>query len=147
MVSMASTTTRSSTMSDILIYLTVCGKGWLVIYLSWLLITSILTSLTLHLMAVGLSICVVAALKLPAPDPDTVKMVVGEEPDRADTDTAGKDWSVLQSPCSCNIHIQPGLWPTVLPVWTLQRTVWRQSGWLLRMEPSGWSLMSVLVLT
>jgi len=91
MVSMAST--RSSTMSDILLYLTVCGKGWLVIYLSWLLITSILTSLTLHLMAVGLSICVVAALKLPTPDPDTVKMVVGEEPDDADTeDTAA--WSV-----------------------------------------------------
>ena len=86
MVSMA------STMSDILLYLTVCGKGWLVIYLSWLLITSILTSLTLHLMAVGLSICVVAALKLPTPDPDTVKMVVGEEPDDADTeDTAGKE--------------------------------------------------------
>ena len=85
MVSMA------SARSDILLYLTVCGKGWLVIYLSWLLITSILTSLTLHLMAVGLSICVVAALKLPTPDPDTVKMVVGEEPDEADTDTAGKE--------------------------------------------------------
>eukprot|EP00092_Neocalanus_flemingeri_P008425 GFUD01009081.1.p1 GENE.GFUD01009081.1~~GFUD01009081.1.p1 ORF type:complete len:378 (-),score=154.50 GFUD01009081.1:210-1271(-) len=79
-------------MSDILLYLTVCGKGWLVIYLSWLLINSLLTSLTLHLMAVGLSICVVAALKLPDPDKDTVRMVLGEEPDRDDQETAA--WSV-----------------------------------------------------
>ena len=56
------------------------------IYLSWLFINSILTSLTLHLMAVGLIICIVAALKLPAPDKDTVKMVMGDEPgDEADT--------------------------------------------------------------
>ena len=84
------TTTRSSPLSDLLLYLTVCGKGWLVIYLSWLLLNSVFTSLTLHLMAIGLSICVVAALKLPAPDKDSVKMVLGEEIDREDQDDAGQ---------------------------------------------------------
>ena len=58
------------------------------IYLSWLFINSILTSLTLHLMAVGLIICMVAALKLPALDKDTVKMVMRDEPG-AEADTAG----------------------------------------------------------
>jgi len=69
----------SSPFSDILFYLTVCGKGWLVIYLALLLITSALTSLTLHVMAIGLLICVVAALKLPSPDKDLVRKVLGEE--------------------------------------------------------------------
>ena len=32
-----------------LLYLTVCGKVWMVIYLSWVLINSALTSLALHL--------------------------------------------------------------------------------------------------
>jgi len=73
-------------MSDILLYLTVCGKVWLLIYLSWLLLTSLVISLTLHLMAVGLLVCVVVALKLPTPDKDKVKHVLGDWPEVGDGD-------------------------------------------------------------
>ena len=57
-----------TTSNTILLYLTMCGKGWLVIYMTWVLIISALTSLALHLMGTGFSICLVAMLKLPTPD-------------------------------------------------------------------------------
>jgi len=69
----------ASPLSDILFYLTVCGKCWLVIYVAMVLINSTLTSLTLHIMAIGLLICVMAALKLPSPDKDLVRAVLGED--------------------------------------------------------------------
>ena len=78
----------TSTRTDILLFLTVCGKGWMVIYLSWL---SIFTSLALHLMAIGLFICVVAALKLPPPDKDLVRTVLGEDLQPEDQDNTGQD--------------------------------------------------------
>ena len=86
------TTTRT-----ILLYLTVCGKGWLVIYLSWVLINSALTSLALHLMAIGLFICVVAALKLPPPDKDLVRTVLGEDLQPEDQDNPGQAGFILRS--------------------------------------------------
>ena len=39
-----------TTSNTILFYLTVCRKGWLVIYMTWVLINSALISLALHLM-------------------------------------------------------------------------------------------------
>jgi len=86
---MANTT---SPLSDILFYLTVCGKCWLVIYLSLLLVNSTLTSLTLHVMAIGLLICILAALKLPSPDKDLVKNVLGDDMDIQDQENAA--WRV-----------------------------------------------------
>ena len=72
------TSTRTSPLADTLLFLTVCGKGWMMIYLSWLLLNSILTSLALHLMAIGLHMCgLVAALELPPPDKDLVRTVLG----------------------------------------------------------------------
>ena len=65
------TTTRT-----ILLYLTVCGKGWLFIYMSWVLINSALTTLALHLMGSGFLISLVAMLKLPTPEKDLVKEVL-----------------------------------------------------------------------
>ena len=84
-------TTSTSHLSDTMRYLTVCGKGWLVIYLTWVLISSALTSLTLHLMVIGLFICVVAALKLPSPDKDLVRKVLGEDIKIDDQENSGQD--------------------------------------------------------
>jgi len=82
----------SSPFTDILFYLTVCGKCWLAIYLSLLLVNSTLTSLTLHTMAVGLLICILAALKLPSPDKDVVKRVLGDDMDIQDQENSA--WRV-----------------------------------------------------
>ena len=83
----------TSPLSVILLYLTVCGKGWLVIYLSWVLVNSAITSLTLHLMAVGILVCLVAALKLPSPDKDLVKKVLGEDMVIEDQDNPGENFN------------------------------------------------------
>ena len=91
------TSTRTSPLSDTLLFLTVCGKGWMVIYLFWLLLNSIFTSLALHLMAIGLFICVVAALKLPPPDKDLVKTVLGEDLQPEDQDNPGQTGFILRS--------------------------------------------------
>ena len=76
----------TSPLSDILLYLTVCGKGWLVIYLCWLLLNSALTSLSLHLTVTGLFVCFVAYFKLPSPDDELVRQVLGEEMEVQDQD-------------------------------------------------------------
>jgi hypothetical protein len=89
------TSTRTSPWSDILLFLTVCGKGWMMIYLSWHLLNSIFTSLALHLMAIGLFICVVAALKLPPPDKDLVRTVLGEDLHPEDQDNTGQAAFIL----------------------------------------------------
>ena len=80
----------TSPLSDILLYLTVCGKGWLVIYLCWLLLNSALTSLSLHLMMTGLCVCLVAYFKLPSPDDDLVRQVLGEEMEVEDQENTGR---------------------------------------------------------
>ena len=56
---MSSMTTSSTN----LLYITMCGKDGLVIYMTWVLINSALTYLALHLMGTRLSICLVAMLK------------------------------------------------------------------------------------
>ena len=56
-----------TTSTTILLYITMCGKGWLVINMTWVPINPALTSLALHLMGTRLSICLVAMLKLPHP--------------------------------------------------------------------------------
>ena len=65
----------------VLLYLTLCEKGWLVIYLPWVLINTALTSLAFHLMGTGTEflICLVAMMELPTPDKDLLKKVLGEE--------------------------------------------------------------------
>jgi len=76
-------TNSFSPVADILyyLYLTISGKYWLVIYLALFLLNYTLSSITLHIMALGASICipaVLAALKLPSPDRDLVKKVLGD---------------------------------------------------------------------
>ena len=53
-----------TTSNTILLFLTMCGKGWLVIYMTWVLINSALTSMALHPMGTGFSIWLVAMLKI-----------------------------------------------------------------------------------
>ena len=53
-------------------------KVWLGLYVCLVLPLSLYTSLTLHLMGLGLLICCLAYFKLPSPSPDRVKAVLGE---------------------------------------------------------------------
>ena len=51
----------------------------LVIFLPWAFINSLLMNPALHLVVIGMFICIVATLKLPTPDEDLVKKVLGDE--------------------------------------------------------------------
>lgn len=138
------TSHNTSPWSDTLLLLTVCGKGWMMIYLSWVLLNSLLTSLALHLMAIGLLICVVAALKLPTPDKDLVRAVLGEELHTEEQESPGHQDSRRKYGINLKLKIlllQPGQLPTELLVWMLLRTVLRQSDLPPRMGQSGLSLM------
>ena len=70
-----------ATTGIVLLYLTLCGKGWLLIYLPWVLTNTALTSLALHLMGTRTEflICLVAMMELPTPDKDLLKKVLGKE--------------------------------------------------------------------
>ena len=64
-------------LADLMRYLTVCGQVWLTGYLACCLVYSLTTAPTLHLMCVGLLVCVLAALRLPAPDRAAARAVLG----------------------------------------------------------------------
>ena len=61
-------------------YAWVCWGGWLVVYLAVSLLLGLLTHLTLHLMAVGLLICLLTYFRLPPPNPTRVLQVLGPDP-------------------------------------------------------------------
>lgn len=63
--------------SELGVYLLSSTKIWLALYVCLVLPLSLLSSLTLHLMVLGLLICGLAYLKLPSPSPERVKAVLG----------------------------------------------------------------------
>ena len=73
--------TKTTPWSNITLFLTVCRKGWLVIFLPCAFLNSLLMNPSLHLVVIGMFICIVATLKLPTPDKDLVKKVLGDEMD------------------------------------------------------------------
>ena len=56
--------TNPTPWSDIILFLTVCGKGWDVIFLPWAFINSLLMNSALHLVVIGMFICMVVTMKL-----------------------------------------------------------------------------------
>ena len=61
-------------------YVRACWAGWLAVYLAGCLGLGLLSHLTLHLMAVGLLICLLTYFRLPAPNPSRVLQVLGPDP-------------------------------------------------------------------
>jgi len=84
--------TTSTPLSDTLFYITQCGKAWLFLFMCWTFITSSLSCLTLHMMAIGLLVCVVAVLRLPPPSSDHIKEILGKDLDIEDQ--KNPDWRV-----------------------------------------------------
>jgi hypothetical protein len=66
--------------SLLLRYTKVCCAGWALVYLSACLVLGLLSHLTLHLMAVGLLICLVTYFRLPPPNPSRVIQILGPDP-------------------------------------------------------------------
>ena len=64
--------------SDISFHILTSCKLWFFIYIIFVSCVSLVTSFTLHLMFVGLFMCVLAYLKLPSPNPELVNEVLGE---------------------------------------------------------------------
>ena len=63
--------------SELGVYLLSSSKIWVGLYICCVLPLSLLTSLTLHLMVLGLIICGLAYIKLPSPSPERVAEVLG----------------------------------------------------------------------
>jgi len=76
-----------SGVSDLLLYLTSCGKSWLIVYVSLCVLFGFMSHLTFHLMAVGLLICLTCYFRLPPPDKALVKKILGK-PSECDEDVA-----------------------------------------------------------
>jgi len=64
--------------SDISFHILTSFKLWMFIYIIFVSCISIVTSFTLHLMFVGLFMCILAYLKLPSPNVDLVNEVLGD---------------------------------------------------------------------
>ena len=64
--------------SDLLGHLANCSKVWLCFYITLSGVLSVFCSLPLHLMGLGLIVCVLTSIKLPSPDPLLVSHVLGE---------------------------------------------------------------------
>lgn len=82
-----------SPLADLLLYLRVGTTGWIVLYLAGCLLLSITAStLTLHLMLVGLTVCLLTYARLPPPNPVLVREVLG--PDLVTLPPAEGDWEI-----------------------------------------------------
>ena len=79
-----------SGVSDLLLYFTSCGKCWLLVYMTLCVVFGFVGHMTLHLMAVGLLICLTCYFRLPPPSPALVRRILGSDPwdkqDRSDND-------------------------------------------------------------
>ena len=82
--------TTTTPLSDTLFYITQCGKAWLFLFMCWTFITSSLSCLTLHMMAIGLLVCVVAVLRLPPPSSNHIKEILGKDLDIEDQKNPGE---------------------------------------------------------
>lgn len=63
-------------LSDLWLYVKVCGQSWAIIYLTWSLF---FTSWSLHFMVIGLGICIFSYFRLSPPSPTLVTKVLGSE--------------------------------------------------------------------
>ena len=72
----------------LMVYSRVCGLGWILVYLALNLLLGLMTHITLHLMIVGLMICLVSYFRLPPPNPSTVLQVLGVDPKPGMPDSA-----------------------------------------------------------
>jgi hypothetical protein len=70
----------SMVVEQVLAYARVSWAGWLIFYLASCLTMGLLTHLTLHLMAVGLLICLLTYFRLPPPNPSRVLQILGPDP-------------------------------------------------------------------
>jgi len=82
-----------SGVSWLLLYLKVCSVGWLFMYAFISLGFGLITNLTLHVMMLGLIICLVSYLRLPPPNSTLVRKVLGQQPEPGMSD-ALVDWEV-----------------------------------------------------
>jgi len=82
-----------SGISWFLVYARACGSTWLLIYLAFSFLFGLVADLTLHMMVLGLMICLVTYFRLPAPNPQLARKVLGVQPkpEMGDTEV---DWEV-----------------------------------------------------
>ena len=72
----------------LMLYTRVCGLSWILVYLALSLVLGLMTHITLHLMIVGLMICLVSYFRLPPPNPTIVRQVLGTDPSPGLPDSA-----------------------------------------------------------
>lgn len=72
-----------STVDRLCLYLSTCVKSWLLLYLSFCLLSS-LSLLTVHIAVVGLFLCILSYLRCPPPDPSDTFRVLGCDPRNLD---------------------------------------------------------------
>lgn len=75
--------------SDLVVYLRVTGHCWAIAYL---LYSFIATSWALHLVVVGLGVCLFSYFRLPPPPPSLVRAVLGPEP--SEDESCSIPWEV-----------------------------------------------------
>lgn len=76
----SSSSSMDGAVLQLLTYGRVCLAGWLTVYLSACLAAGLLSHITLHLMAVGLLICLLTYYRLPPPNPSRVLQILGPDP-------------------------------------------------------------------
>ena len=76
---MSSTTqlASASTMDRLSLYMGTCCRVWIGLYLALCCLTSV-TSMMLHVAAVGLLLCILSYFRLPAPEPGEVFRILGK---------------------------------------------------------------------
>ena len=67
----------ASTMDRLSLYMGTCCRIWIGLYLALCCLTSI-TSMMLHVAAVGLLLCILSYFRLPAPEPGEVFRILGK---------------------------------------------------------------------
>ena len=67
----------ASTMDRLSLYMGTCCRIWIGLYLALCCLTSV-TSLMLHVAAVGLLLCILSYFRLPAPEPGEVFRILGK---------------------------------------------------------------------
>jgi hypothetical protein len=67
----------ASTMDRLSLYMGTCCRIWIGLYLALCCLTSV-TSMMLHVAAVGLLLCILSYFRLPAPEPGEVFRILGK---------------------------------------------------------------------
>lgn len=78
-----SQTSAATTTGQLMLYLETCSKAWVVAYLAFCLAIAPFF-LVLHVMAVGLLLCLVTYFRLPPPEPANAFQILGQDPRNID---------------------------------------------------------------